>query len=138
MNTDDIKAFFSAHDQLAKHLGIELIEVTEGGAVAEMEIRPFHLNGVGTVHGGTLFSLADFVFAAASNSHGRVSVAINVSISFVKAATTGRLRAEGRETSLGPKISTYDIVVTDHAGDQVALFQGMAYRKRDTLPLTPP
>ena len=135
MDLEAIRDFFARRDQLARHLGITLLEVSEGGAVAEMEVRPHHLNGVDLVHGGALFSLADFVFAAASNSHGQVAVAINTHMSFVKAATGGRLRAEGRETSPGPRIATYNIVITDEAGDTVALFQGMVYRKKDPLPI---
>lgn len=135
MDTEKVKDFFMRRDRLAQHLGIELVEVGEGCAVAEMEVQPHHLNGVDLVHGGALFSLADFVFAAASNSHGRVAVAINAHISFVKAATGGRLRAEGRETSLGPKLATYDIVVSDGEGREVALFQGMVYRKKGDLPV---
>lgn len=135
MDTEKIKDFFARRDRLAQHLGIELLEVGEGSAVAEMDVQPHHLNGVDLVHGGALFSLADFVFAAASNSHGRVSVAINTHMSFIKAATGGRLRAEGRETFLGPKIATYDIVITDQDGEEIALFQGMAYRKKNPLPV---
>ena len=135
MNLEKTKAFFQRRDRLARHLGIELLEVGEGSAAAEMDVQPHHLNGVDLVHGGALFSLADFVFAAASNSHGTVAVAINTHMSFVKAATGGRLRAQARETSLGPKLATYEVTITDGEGQQVALFQGMAYRKRDPLPL---
>jgi acyl-CoA thioesterase len=98
-----------------------------------MEIRPFHLNGVGVAHGGALFTLADYVFAAASNSHGQIALAINVQISYVKATAQGVLLAEGCETSLGSRIGTYDIRITDEDGDTVALFHGMAYRKKEPL-----
>lgn len=136
MDTGDIRDFLKDRDRLARHLGITLLEVSAGGAVAEVLVESCHLNAVDTAHGGTLFALADYAFAAASNSHGRVAVAINVSISFVKAVAVGaRLRATARETSLGPKIATYEVTVTDEAGDAVALFQGMVYRKKDPLPL---
>jgi acyl-CoA thioesterase len=68
-------------DQFAKHSGIELLDVSKGTAKARMQIKKEHLNGIGIVHGGAIFTLADFVFAAASNSHGILAVAINVSIS---------------------------------------------------------
>jgi acyl-CoA thioesterase len=99
-----------------------------------MAILPHHLNGVETVMGGAIFTLADFAFAAASNSHGTVAVAVNVSISFLKAATAGTLWAEAREISRNFKLGSYTVEVKDDQGEIVALFQGMAYRKKDKLP----
>jgi acyl-CoA thioesterase len=94
-----------------------------------MEVKPFHINGVGLVHGGALFTLADFAFAAAANSHEEVAVAINASISYLKGVKAGTLYAEAEEISNSRKISTYSIRVTDSSGQLIALFQGMAYKK---------
>jgi len=116
-------------DRFAAHCGIELLGVSAGQARARMSLRPDHLNGLGSVQGGAIFTLADFAFAAASNSHGPVAVAINVSISFIKAAGTGTLWAEAREVSRNFKLGSYTVEVKDDAGDLVALFQGLAYRK---------
>ena len=121
-------------DRFAVHTSIELLSIAPGQARARMEIQPFHLNGVGTVMGGAIFTLADFAFAAASNSHGTVAVAVNVSISFMKAATAGTLWAEAREISKNFKLGSYTVEVKDDQGEMVELFQGMAYRKKDKLP----
>lgn len=134
-NLQQIAEFIRREDRLGQHLGIELLEVSEGHATARLHIQKHHLNGVGIVHGGTIFALADVAFAAASNSHGTVAVAINVSISYVKAATGGMLSAEAHETSLNPRLATYTVDIKDEQGDLVAIFQGMVYRKRDPLPL---
>jgi acyl-CoA thioesterase len=88
---------------------------------------------VGTAQGGAIFTLADFVFAAAVNSHGTVAVAINVSISFVKAVTNGTIIAEAREIAQGPKLASCTVHVTDEQGALVAVFQGLAYRKKDLI-----
>jgi acyl-CoA thioesterase len=117
-------------DRFAGQAGIRLVEVGEGHARATMEVGPSHLNGVGVVQGGALFTLADFAFAAACNSHDRVAVAIDVSISFVKGVSSGTLVAEAREEALTERLSTCLVRVTDGAGDLVALFKGTAYRKR--------
>ncbi|WP_340820834.1 hotdog fold thioesterase [Methanolobus sp. WCC4] len=131
-NMDDIKRYFS-QECFASNSGMILTEVSKGYAKAEMMIEKRHLNILGTVHGGAIFTLADMAFAAASNSHGNVAVAINADISFVKAAFEGTLCAEAKETSISPKISTYVINVTDEKGDIVAIFNGMAYRKKNRL-----
>ena len=132
---ETLKNFFATHDQFARRNGIELVSISPGRAEARMTLDPHHWNGINTVHGGAIFSLADFAFAAASNSHGTIAVAVNVSISFLKAATTGTLRAEARELSVNPRLGTYTVEVRDDAGDLVAVFQGMAYRKKDKLPI---
>jgi acyl-CoA thioesterase len=124
---------FFKNDRFAQHSGIELLEVAEGRAKAKMAITDAHLNGVNLVHGGAIFTLADLAFAAASNSHGTVAVAINASIWFVKAATQGTLFAEAKEVSRNPKLATYSITITDDAGEIVALFEGMVYRKKDPI-----
>jgi len=124
---------FFKNDRFARHSGIELVEIGPGRAKARMTVSDAHLNGVNLVHGGAIFTLADLVFAAASNSHGTVAVAINASIWFVKAAKQGTLSAEAVETSRNPKLATYSIKVTDDVGETVALFEGMVYRKKDQI-----
>jgi acyl-CoA thioesterase len=117
-------------DRFAAENGITLVEVRPGAAVARMEVGARHLNGVGIVQGGAIFSLADLAFAAAANSHGEVAVAIDVSISFIKAVSAGTLTAEAHEEALNPRLSTCLVRVTDGSGELVALFKGTAYRKR--------
>ncbi len=129
----EIKDFFSANDLFARHAGIELADVRPGRAKASMKIQPFHLNGAGTVHGGAIFTLADFAFAVASNSHGILAMGINASVNFVKAAIKGTLYAEATEQSIGPKLASYSVMITDDAGDVVAIFQGMVYRKKESI-----
>jgi acyl-CoA thioesterase len=132
LEIETIKKFFKG-DRLAEYLGIELVGVSMGKAVARMEIREEHLNGIGTVHGGAIFTLADFAFAVAANSHGRVTVAINVNISFMKASRNGTLTAVANEISLNPKIATYTVNICNDDGELIAIFQGLAYRKRDKI-----
>lgn len=124
---------FVQQDQFARHISVEILEYGKGTAKARMELGKHHRNSAGMVHGGAIFSLADAVFSIASNSHGTLAVAINVSISFFKAATGGTLFAEAEEVSINPKLATYLITVTDDAGDKIALFQGTVYRKKDNI-----
>ena len=61
---EDIKRFIKK-DKFCMFIGIELTEVSEGHAKAKMDIKEHHLNGVGIVQGGAIFTLADLAFAAA-------------------------------------------------------------------------
>jgi acyl-CoA thioesterase len=134
---NDIGEFFKG-DRFAARNDIELIEVGPGCAKARMTLHPHHLNTLGIVHGGAIFTLADFAFAAASNSHGTAAVALNVNITFIKAARGGSLWADARELSRNARVGTYAIEVRDAEGDLVAEFQGLAYRKKERLPFAPP
>lgn len=129
---DKIREFFK-RDKFAELLGIKIEDVRPGEATVSMTLTEEHLNGVRTVHGGAIFTLADYGFAVACNSHGTVSVAINVNISFVKAAKPGKLTAVVKEVSLNSKLGNYSAEVTNEAGDLIATFQGLAYRKNIPL-----
>jgi acyl-CoA thioesterase len=128
----DIKEFLR-NDRFAALLGIELLEASEGNAKAKLEIKEEHLNTIDIAHGGAIFSLADFTFAAASNSHGNIAVAINANISFVKAAGKGTLIAKAVEVSKNHKLATYNINITNSRDELVASFQGMVYRKKESF-----
>ena len=131
---NDFNAFF-ANDRFAAGCGIALVDAGPGRAVAQMTVGPEHQNAIGCAQGGALFTLADFAFAVACNSHGTVALAANVSITFMKAVRAGRLTAEAREITKNPRLGTYTVTITDEAGDTVAVFQGLAYRKKDALPV---
>lgn len=125
---------FAEHDAFAREVGVELLDVSQGYARVKLDLTDTHRNSFGTIHGGVIFTLSDVAFAIAANSHGTVAMAINVSISYLKAVTEGTLYAEAREVSRNPKLGTYTVDVTNEAGEQIATFHGMTYRKKDPIP----
>ena len=129
----NIKEFFQKRDQFAKYVGIELMEASEGKAKVRLKIKEHHLNGVNLVHGGAIFSLADFAFAVASNSHGTLALGINANISYVKSAKDGILTAEAMEVAKNSKLATYQINITNEKGELMAVFQGTVYRKKEVI-----
>jgi acyl-CoA thioesterase len=122
-----------AGDRWAAAAGARVAEVKEGYARVTMRLRDVHLNGVSVAQGGAIFTLADFAFAIASNSHGTVAVALDTSITFARAATRGVLTAEAREESLSRRTSVCSVRVTDGDGKVVALFRGTAFRKDEPI-----
>ena len=123
-----------ATDRFAASSGMRLVELRPGFAKTSLEIEDRHLNSVGIVQGGAIFTLADLAFAMACNSAGKVAVAINTSLSFLKATRSGTLHAEASEVARSRKISTCTVRVTDDAGELIALFQGTAYIKDEPFP----
>jgi acyl-CoA thioesterase len=125
---DDATTFLDA-DPFSKQLGIRLISASPGKSTLHLDISDKHLNSHGTVHGGVIFSLADVAFAVASNTSGIPAVAINTSITYMKAVSSGALIAEAKEFSSNPKLGSYVVEVYDQNREKIAVFQGLAYRK---------
>jgi acyl-CoA thioesterase len=98
-----------------------------------MKIKENHLNAVGVVQGGAMFTLADFTFAVASNTHGKLALAINAEISFFKSVKSGVLTAVAKEISLHNKLGTYLIDILNENDELVAHFKGTVYRKNEIM-----
>jgi acyl-CoA thioesterase len=128
-----IKSYFE-NDRFAASSGMRLVELRPGFARTSLEIEDRHLNSVGIVQGGAIFTLADLAFAMACNSAGKVAVAVSTNLSFLKATRSGTLYAEATEVARSRKISTCTVRVTDKAGELIALFQGTAYIKDEPFP----
>ncbi len=116
-------------DRFAKLAGVRLLEVKPGYAVTEMEITGNHLNGVGRVQGGAIFTLADYAFAAASNSDGIPTLGININITYFKSPRGSTIRAVASEISIQNRIGGYRVDIFDDDGSLVACFNGLGYRK---------
>lgn len=116
-------------DAFSQWLGIKILASKKGNCKLQMEVRPEMCNGFGIIHGGITFSLADSALAFASNAHGRLSVALECSISYPNAVNVGDvLTAEATEVSLTNKIGIYNIPVTNQKGEIVGVFKGSVYR----------
>jgi acyl-CoA thioesterase len=121
--------WFLERDAFARLCGIRLIEAAPGYAKTAMDLTDDLKNGAGIAHGGAVFTLADLAFAVASNSHGRLSLAVSASIAYVRPGTGATLFAEAREISLASRMATYAITISNDADQVIASFQGTVYRK---------
>ena len=122
------------HDGFSKWLDITVMDVREGYSKIGMMVRPEMINGFGIVHGGIAFSLADSAFAFACNNRNNLSVALDVTISFMKALHVGDvLTAEAKEIHNGRSTGVYLITLTNQKGEQVGLFKGTCFRTGKTL-----
>ncbi len=135
--TDDLqglKGYFEK-DGFAAENGMELLELRRGFAKTRCRIEPRHMNNVGLVHGGAVFTLAAFAFGAASRTGGKVAVGVNTSLTFLKGTRSGILFAEATEVSRTRKLSVCSVQVTNDSGELVALFQGTAYITDEPFPV---
>jgi len=134
MSVDTIKELIRKNDRLGKLLGVELVDVREGYALAQMKIEEQHLNAADVVHGGSIFSLADISLAAASNSYGTVALLTNGNITVFHATRKGdTLTARADEVSKSRKLAHYRVAVSNEAGEQVAVYNATVYRTSTPL-----
>lgn len=140
MNTEEEAAGLAAArrmfdaDTASAALGIELVELAPGRAVARMRVSGSMLNGHAIGHGGYVFLLADTAFALACNSHGPVTVAAGADVSFLATVAEGEvLTASAVERVVYGRSGIYDVTVTRGAagaagaagaGQIVAEFRG--------------
>jgi len=116
-------------DKFSQWLGIEIVEVSEGYCKAKMKLREDMINGLGVVHGGVAFSLADSAFAFACNNRNILSLALDTSINFTKPLMPGdELVAEAKELHNGKSTGVYLVTLYNQNNVQVGLFKGTCFR----------
>lgn len=131
---DAVVSHMMQNDFFSQWMGVEVLDVKEGYSKIRMTIRKEMVNGFGIVHGGLPFSLADSAFAFACNNRNNLSVALDVTITFMKAVNVGDvLTAEAKEIHNGKSTGVYLIQVTNQRNEQVALFKGTCFRTGKTL-----
>lgn len=116
-------------DVFGDDLGIVITEERPELVIAHLTISSRHLNQHGTAHGGVIFSLADAVFARASNLHGIPSVALDTSMTFTRAARAGeKLVARCEEKTLRRRVAVYTVEIHNAHDELIALFRGTVFR----------
>lgn len=120
----------SRREPFAELLGMEAVEVRPGYAKVKMPMNPRLMNLFKAAHGGALFSLIDEAFQLACNSHGTLSVALNVSITYVaRAEPESVLEAIADERHITKRTSSYQCEVRQTGtGALIATAQALAYR----------
>jgi acyl-CoA thioesterase len=129
MNPSSISHHMLRLDKFSQWLGIEIVEVSEGYCKAKMKLREDMINGLGVVHGGVAFSLADSAFAFACNNRNNLSLALDTSINFTKPLMPGdELVAEAKELHNGKSTGVYLVTLYNQNNVQVGLFKGTCFR----------
>ncbi len=122
------------NDLFSQWLGIQIVTIAEGYSKIKMIVRNEMMNGLGIVHGGIAFSLADSSFAFACNSRNNLSVALDTSINFLKPVhVKDILIAEAKEMHNGKSTGLYQITITNQNNHIVALFKGTCFRTNKKL-----
>ena len=121
-------------DYFSQWMGVELIEIKQGYSKIKMCLRKEMLNGFGIAHGGITFAFADSAFAFACNSDGKITLALDVSVSFPKAVKENDiLIAEAKQVNKTNRTGLYLVEVKNQKEELVALFKGTCFRTEKIL-----
>jgi uncharacterized protein (TIGR00369 family) len=125
----------SQHSPYTDHLGFILLEWRDNLARIALDLQPFHLIRNGIAHGGVILSLIDDTAGAAGNwcsvpGNVRLSVTVDLTVSFVGRASAGRLIATGRVIGQGRSMFFVRTDVHDEAGALVGFGQSTHRRRR--------
>jgi acyl-CoA thioesterase len=118
-----------ARDTFSRWLGIVVLQVAPQRSTCRLTVREEMMNGFGVTHGGIAFSLADSAFAFACNSHGKVTVSIENSITYPAPIGVGDvLTATAKEDAASGRLSYYSSEVRNQRNEVVGLFRGTAFK----------
>ena len=94
------------------HMGVRITDLGPGWAKGEIKTEDYHLNPIGSIHGGVLFFLADSVAGSAASTRGSAVTTSNGFIHFLNPAIgVKKLVAEAIEMKAGKNLLTYDVII---------------------------
>lgn len=102
-NVTQQKAGFNIHVPFVEHLGIRILEKSEGVVKLRLDPRPELLNSWGSVHGGVLMTLLDVALASAGRALDETcngALTVEMKVNFI-AAAQGPVLGEGRAQRAG-------------------------------------
>lgn len=101
--------------------GIKIVEVDKGYAKCSLTIDDRHVNATGHVMGGAIFTLADFVFAVATNFKQKTTVTTVSQISYLGTPKGNILYGESKMLKDGRRNCFYEIIIRDNSDNMVAV-----------------
>jgi uncharacterized protein (TIGR00369 family) len=106
---------------MVRLLGLSIDHLAEGRVSFSAQPAEAHYNGLGTVHGGFLATLADTALGCAIHSDldaGKSYTTTELHITYVRAVTaaTGTLRCHARVVHLGRRLATAEARIVDDDG----------------------
>jgi len=132
LDMDNIKKFFSK-DNFAKSAGIVIESISEDFVQCNMEIKDIHRNSVDGVHGGAIFTLADFTFGIHANLDNLsgfgagITLAQSCNISYLKSTRGNCLIAKSKCLNKGRTMSVYQVIITDDLNKRIAVMIGNGF-----------
>lgn len=125
------------NDPFSIWMGVEMEEARTGFCRINCTVTDSMLNGFSVTHGGIIFSLADTALAFSAATYGRVSLAIDNSISFLKKSTNGdKIFAISEVIHITHKTGVFEVNVKNSSDELIALMKGTVYRTGEIIKIS--
>ena len=108
---------------VARLIGFEARDVTDGHATVTLSAGPQHANPMGTLHGGILCDIADAAMGlafASTLAPEETLTTVELKINFFRPVWQARLRAEGTVVQRGQTMGYVECTITDEENRLVA------------------
>jgi 1,4-dihydroxy-2-naphthoyl-CoA hydrolase len=109
----------------AAAMGIVMVAAGLDEVVAELEVGEVHRQAFGVVHGGVYCGLVETATSMGAwlvaNARGQSVVGVDNATSFIKATSSGVLRATAAPLSKGRRSQLWEATVRDGVGNVVAV-----------------
>lgn len=133
----DLVAIFNEMNAgtLGERMGITFLEATPERVVATMPVAG-NTQPYGLLHGGASVVLAETlgsVGAALHAGEGRIAVGLDINATHHRGVRSGLVTGAATALSLGRTLASYEVVITDEAGDRVCTSR-ITCLLRDTAP----
>lgn len=126
---EEVRELFGNDRFATEACGCRVLEASRGHAVCAFDIAPIHLNAMGNVMGGAIFTLADFALAIACNIGEDPTVAVNNTIEYLNSTKGSTLIATCKADKSGRSLGFYTIEVKDDLDTPVAKMTATCFRR---------
>ncbi|NLY09594.1 MAG: PaaI family thioesterase [Tissierellia bacterium] len=110
------KQYLYEGNDWVKNCGLRWGGLTDSEVHLYADVKESNLSGIGFLHGGVIFTLADTTAGFLAHSQGEAYVTMDAKINFIKSATKGTLRCDASYIHKGKKTALIHTVVVDDEG----------------------
>lgn len=126
---EEVRELFAKDRFATEACGCRVVEAARGHAVCEFDIADIHLNAMGNVMGGAIFTLADFALAIACNIGEEPTVAVGNSIQYFSATRGSKLIATCHVEKSGRTLAFCTVDIVDDLGVPIAKMTATGLRR---------
>lgn len=125
---EEARAFFAKDRYATEVTGIVIEDVGEHYAKCSLKLDERHLNAVGHVMGGVVYTMADLTFAISTNFRTERPTVTNVAqVSYLNSPEGDTLYSESKLLKDGHRICFYEIRIRDNTGKDIAIVSMNGY-----------
>lgn len=115
--------YLQLHNALDERVGLEVLEVSTERTVGRMPVEG-NTQPMGFWHGGATCVLAESLGSVAATAHGmtigKVALGVDISATHHRSARGGWVTGVATPLSLGRRVTSHEIVLTDDEGRRIA------------------